>query len=458
MLLPGPTRTPMPKGQLLAVYAIKLMLPVSSFQVLPFINEMVGRAVGRPVNEVGYYSGLVTTSYSLAQTVAVYPWSRTSDVIGRVPVITAGMLGLAISSLLFGSSETLTTIIVTRFMIGACTGIMGALHSVVAELVDSSDYSTAFPLYDVVAAVGFIVGPLIGGNLSNPARYPALDFAYLRAHPYFLPCAVVALFSFAAAGLAIFQLRETNSRRRNIGGRSSDYVAIVPSQHEQSPLPLLSAKELLAIPSLRAVCMLSGAIGMIATGFNSTVVLVAYTPVEFNGLGLSPAQISFALMCNGMIALALKLTLPFILRRTTTLAVFRITLLAWLPTFAGLALLPALARLTGSPSVPLWIGLGVVLFLSRVGCLTFSLILILVPEHTPDSSAYGTANGIAELIQSIGSAISPAILSAFFAASVTHNLLGGYLWAVVAIATCAACTRLVHKVEEEQPTGSSRRD
>jgi hypothetical protein len=84
------------------------------------------------------------------------------------------------------------------------------------------------------------------------------------------------------------------------------------------------------------------------------------------------SQIALALSLMGAISIALKLSLPIVLVKTSSIAVFRITLLAWLPTFAGLALLPALARKTGSPSIPLWIGLGVVLFLSRVGCLAFS--------------------------------------------------------------------------------------
>jgi hypothetical protein len=40
------------------------------------------------------------------------------------------------------------------------------------------------------------------------------------------------------------------------------------------------------------------------------------------------------------------------------------------------------------------------------------------------------------------------ILSSLFAASATHDLLGGYLWAVVAVGVSAACTGLADRIEQ----------
>ena len=36
--------------------------------------------------------------------------------------------------------------------------ITGAIHSVVGELCDETNESIAFPLYDIVSAVGFVIG------------------------------------------------------------------------------------------------------------------------------------------------------------------------------------------------------------------------------------------------------------------------------------------------------------
>ena len=37
-------------------------------------------------------------------------------------------------------------------------GITGAIHSVVGELSDETNQSTAFPLYEIVSALGFVIG------------------------------------------------------------------------------------------------------------------------------------------------------------------------------------------------------------------------------------------------------------------------------------------------------------
>ena len=42
--------------------------------------------------------------------------------------------------------------------VGIFSGTTGAIHSIVGELVDSTNEAIAFPLYDIVSAVGYAVG------------------------------------------------------------------------------------------------------------------------------------------------------------------------------------------------------------------------------------------------------------------------------------------------------------
>jgi hypothetical protein len=41
---------------------------------------------------------------------------------------------------------------------GLFTGSVGIIHSVVGDLTDHTNASLIFPIYDTVAAVGFIIG------------------------------------------------------------------------------------------------------------------------------------------------------------------------------------------------------------------------------------------------------------------------------------------------------------
>lgn len=54
--------TPLPKVQLLAVFTIKLLLPVASTQTAPYINLMVENLIGSEnKDKVGYYSGTIVS-------------------------------------------------------------------------------------------------------------------------------------------------------------------------------------------------------------------------------------------------------------------------------------------------------------------------------------------------------------------------------------------------------------
>lgn len=41
---------------------------------------------------------------------------------------------------------------------GVFGGFIGVIHSVVGELSDTTNQSTAFPFYDIINALGFIIG------------------------------------------------------------------------------------------------------------------------------------------------------------------------------------------------------------------------------------------------------------------------------------------------------------
>lgn len=61
---PRAKQTPLPKLQLAAIYAIKLLVPIAGTQILPYLNLMIQELLEKSGTEsnkdrVGYYSGLV---------------------------------------------------------------------------------------------------------------------------------------------------------------------------------------------------------------------------------------------------------------------------------------------------------------------------------------------------------------------------------------------------------------
>ncbi|KAK7691347.1 hypothetical protein QCA50_004743 [Cerrena zonata] len=464
-------RTPLPKAQLATVFLIKLLLPVATLQTAPYINLKLEALPGISEENMGYYSGIVSTSFHLAQVLSVYPWARISDSAGRLPVLFAGTLGIAITTSLFGLSETFTGVLITRFLCGIFSGTTGAIHSIVGELTDSTNQGVAFPLYDIVAAVGFIVGPLMGGTLANPTKqswWPWKESGstllpshrineWFNNYPFLLPCLVTSALAVFAVILGTIVLSETLPKKGKSRTVNDTYIQSQPTgpqQDDEIEESRPTVWTLIQSPLVFSVSLSSFALGAIAAAFNSVFVLDAYTSTKYGGLGLDPKRIGHALSLMGFISIFLKLSLTHIIKpykaallpngpledRPAEIYIFAMR--AWPVTFLGFILLRWIAQWTGN-DIPnhdsggisglMWLAVSGVLFLSRVGCMGFTLMMIFAKDAAPSSTTLGAINGLIELTQAVGITITPVIISSLFAFSITHKVFGGYLWVFASV-------------------------
>ncbi|KAF4614265.1 hypothetical protein D9613_008002 [Agrocybe pediades] len=167
--------TPLPRLQFAIVLFLQLAEPLTSNVIFPFAPQMVrdmGITHGRE-SQVGHYVGLLQSIFFVAEGCTVLFWSRLSDGIGRRLVIMTGLLGLSLSMFAFGLSKTFTGLVISRSLSGALNGNVGVMKSMVAEMTDDSNISTAYAYMPLAWNTGGTLGPMIGGWLYNPAkRFP----------------------------------------------------------------------------------------------------------------------------------------------------------------------------------------------------------------------------------------------------------------------------------------------
>ncbi len=74
--------------------------------------------------------------------------------------------------------------------------------------------------------------------------------------------------------------------------------------------------------------------------------------------------------------------------------------------------------------------------------------MILTRDHTPGHASLGTANGLAELAQSLAGAVGPTVISSLFAISAKTHLLGGYMWVVFMLVLSAFGSWMVKRIRK----------
>ena len=149
--------------------------------------------------------GFLVTSFSLLQLVAVPLWGSLSDRFGRRPVLIVGLVGSTVSYVLFALAGSYWVLLVSRIVAGAMGATVGVAQAYIADVTPPERRAHAMGVLGAAFAMGFILGPALGGALS--------------AHSYSSAGVVAAALCAANALGAAAWLPETPRRGASPAGR-----------------------------------------------------------------------------------------------------------------------------------------------------------------------------------------------------------------------------------------------
>jgi MFS transporter, DHA1 family, multidrug resistance protein len=124
--------------------------------ILPFYIENLGAS--------GQEMGILIAIFSVAQFIFSPIWGGLSDRIGRKPVLAIGMLGMAITMVMFGLSNTIWLLFLTRGLSGVLSS--ATLPTAMAYIGDSTSERNRGGGMGVIGAAmgaGMVLGPGLGG-------------------------------------------------------------------------------------------------------------------------------------------------------------------------------------------------------------------------------------------------------------------------------------------------------
>ena len=146
---------------------------------------------------------LMFSAYSLGQFFAEPFWGRLSDRIGRKPVLLITLIANALGYLMLAFVPNIWLAIAVRLFTGLGAGNISTVQGYVADVTPPEQRAGRMGLIGAAFGLGFIVGPGLGGLLTQP-QLGRLGYQL----PIFLAAALAAI---AAVGVVVF-LRESRAK------------------------------------------------------------------------------------------------------------------------------------------------------------------------------------------------------------------------------------------------------
>ncbi|XP_047057351.1 probable peptide/nitrate transporter At3g43790 [Lolium rigidum] len=404
-------------------------LPIQS--LFPYLYFMIrDLKVAKQEQDIGFYAGFVGATYFLARTISAVPWGMFADKYGRKPCIVISILSVIIFNTLFGLSTTYWMAIVTRGLLGLLCGILGPIKAYASEVCRKEHQALGISLVTSSRAIAFVIGPAIGGFLSQPAnKYPNIfsQESIFGRFPYFLPCFAISVLA-AGACVACIWLPETlHMHRYNIVEACDGMEAQVadsslygkPKQSWSERFA--STKSLLKnwhlISSIIIYCIFS----LYDTAYYEIFSLWAVSSRKYHGLSFTSQDVGTVLAISGFGILVYQLLMyPFLAKYVGLMKPFRS---AAVLSILVIATYPFMANLHG---MELKVLVNIASLLKNIFAATITTVCNILQNTAVTQEHRGVANGISVTLMSIFKAVGPAAAGILFSWS-QKNVTGLFL-------------------------------
>ncbi len=177
----------------------KLIIMVSvmaSFFLVALDQTIISTALGKIVEEFNSFSSLawVVTAYLITTTITTPIAGKFSDMFGRRNMLITGVLIFTVGSLLSGTSASIEQLIFYRALQGIGGGILTAnAFTIIGDLFAARERGKWQGMIGAVFGVASIVGPLLGGFLTEPHAFLGLTTDWRWTFFINVPVGIAAL-------------------------------------------------------------------------------------------------------------------------------------------------------------------------------------------------------------------------------------------------------------------------
>ncbi|HEY0790548.1 MAG TPA: MFS transporter [Chthoniobacterales bacterium] len=208
--------------------------------------------------------GLLLASYSFMQFLASPILGAVSDRFGRRPVLLGSLLGSAVGYVIMANAGALWMLFLARIVDGISGASVGTASAYIADITAPEQRSRRIGLIGAAFGIGFVLGPALGGLLSQVSPVAPFWFA-----------ATVALLNAGAV------------------------LAFLPEPERHSTGTRAGLRAILSASGGRRLGTLAGTYFIAIAGF--AVVTMIYPQVSVRRFSLDQSQISYLFVMIGLV-------------------------------------------------------------------------------------------------------------------------------------------------------------
>jgi MFS family permease len=122
------------------VAIVRLAEPIALTSIYPYAWALIKKFHIGGEQDASFYSGLLISSFSLAEAAMGMYWGALSDRVGRKPVLMIGCMGTMFSMVMVGFASNIWIALLGRAIGGLLNGNIGVIQTMVGELVTKPEH------------------------------------------------------------------------------------------------------------------------------------------------------------------------------------------------------------------------------------------------------------------------------------------------------------------------------
>lgn len=155
------------RKNLVVMWICQFLAMVGMSSIVPFLPLFIRELGVETVEGTANWSGLVFAAPFFVSFFLAPVWGNLGDKYGRKLMALRAVFGLAAAQILVGFTQDVTQLFIARMLQGALSGFLPAAMALIASNTPKEKTSYALGVLQSSTAAGTVIGPLIGGVISD---------------------------------------------------------------------------------------------------------------------------------------------------------------------------------------------------------------------------------------------------------------------------------------------------